>query len=196
MKPAHPFYMIRHGETDWNREQRFQGQMDIPVNPTGLAQAAAYADMLRAERDDWSGWYFVASPLSRTRTTMEVLREGLGMAPGDYALDDDLKEVTFGDWEGHTLEALRDEVPHLVAAREADKWNFVAPGGESYAIAVDRVRRFLERLQGPSLIVTHGGIIRGTRHLLEAIEGDSAARGRIPQDNIYRFDGNRGRWLR
>lgn len=196
MKPAHPLYMIRHGETDWNREQRFQGQMDIPVNATGLAQAAAYADMLRGERDDWSGWRFVASPLSRTRVTMEILREGLGLAPEDYGLDDDLKEVTFGEWEGHKLDELRKLVPHLVAARKADKWNFVAPGGESYAIAVNRVRRFLEALTGPSVIVTHGGIIRGTRHLLEAIEGDTAVRGRIPQDNIYRFDGNSGHWLR
>ena len=196
MRPDHPFYMIRHGETDWNRERRFQGQMDIPVNALGRRQARAYAGMLRAERADWTGWRFVASPLGRTRTTMEIVRAGLGCDPQAYETDADLVEVTFGDWEGHTLEELKSEHGGLLAARESDKWNFTAPGGESYAAAVKRVRRFLERLSGPSVIVTHGGIIRGTRHLIEGTDGEAAARGHVPQDDIYRFDGASGRWLR
>jgi len=196
MKPAHPFYMIRHGETDWNRAQRFQGQMDIPVNARGLRQAAAYADLLRGERADWTGWRFVASTLSRTRTTMQTLREALGLDAHAYDVDRDLMEVTFGDWEGFTLAELEPDHPDLVAARAADKWSFVAPGGESYAMATERVRGFLERLAAPSVIVTHGGIIRGTRHLIEGIDGDSAVRGHVPQDNVYRFDGERAGWLR
>ena len=196
MKPDHPFYMIRHGETDWNRERRFQGRMDIPVNALGRKQAAAYADMLRAERADWTGWRFVASPLGRTRTTMEIMRAALRHDPRAYETDADLVEVTFGDWEGHTLDEIRAGHGGLVAAREADKWNFTAPGGESYAAAAGRVRRFLERLSGPSVIVTHGGIIRGTRHLIEGMDGEAAARGHVPQDDIYRFDGAAGRWLR
>lgn len=196
MVSAFPFYMLRHGETDWNREQRFQGQMDIPINETGRGQAAVYADLLDAERDDWSGWHFVASPLSRTRQTMEILRSGLGLAPEDYRHDRDLMEVTYGDWEGHTLDELRKAIPETVAEREANRWSFPPPGGESYAMILDRLRAALGRLTGPSVIVTHGGVLRGTRHLIEGIAGPEAARGTVPQDNIYRFNGDGGAWLR
>ena len=196
MTSAHPFYMIRHGETDWNVERRFQGQQDIPVNERGRRQSAAYAEMLKAERDDWDGWHFVASPLSRTRVTMEIMRTGLGLDPMDYALDDDLKEVTFGQWERFKLDELAPRFPELVAQRKANRWNFVAPGGESYAAASQRVKQALDRLPGPSVIVAHGGIIRGTRHLVEGLDGPAVMEGHVPQDNIYRFDGTTGGWLR
>ena len=124
------------------------------------------------------------------------MRSGLGLDPSGYATDDDLMEVTFGQWEGYTLDELAARFPKLVEKRARDKWNFLAPGGESYAVAVERIRGFLARLDAPSVIVTHGGIIRGTRHLLEGIEGDTAVRGHVPQDNIYRFDGARASWIR
>ncbi|WP_306119626.1 MULTISPECIES: histidine phosphatase family protein [unclassified Roseitalea] len=195
-QPAHPFYMIRHGQTDWNREQRFQGHKDIPINETGRRQAAAYGRMLAAERRDWAGWRFVASPLSRASETMAILRRGLALDPEDFDRDDALMEVTYGQWEGHTLAELEPLQPELVAARETDKWTFLAPGGESYAMAAVRARRVLERLDGPAVIVTHGGIIRGTRHLLEGIDGNTAVREPVPQDNIYIFDGRASGWLR
>lgn len=196
MKPAYPFYMIRHGETDWNAERRLQGQRDIPINARGQRQAGAYAQILKTEQRDWGNWQFIASPLGRTRTTMEIMREALGLDPADYTLDDDLKEVTFGQWESFTLEELEPEFPALVAQRLADRWNFVAPGGESYAAASQRVKRALGRLAGPSVIVAHGGIIRGMRHLVEGLEGAAVMQGHVPQDNVYRFDGTTGRWLR
>lgn len=196
IKPAHPFYMIRHGETDWNAEQRFQGHKDIPINTTGRRQAAAYAQMMGEERLDLAAWWFMTSPLCRTRTTMQIMRAELGLEPDGYAIDPELIEVTFGDWEGHTIAELKPVALELVAARSRDKWRFIAPGGESYAIAAQRVRRFLERLDRPAIIVTHGGIIRSARHLIEGIDGDTAARDHVPQDNIYHFDGERARWLR
>lgn len=195
MLPAHPFFMLRHGETDWNRDQRFQGQTDIPVNVRGRSQAAAYAQMLRATGTDLAGWRFVASPLMRTCVTMEIMRDNLGLDPLSYETDIRLLEVTYGDWERQKLADLARRFPEEVAAREADKWNYVPPGGESYAMAVGRVRAFLSDLSGPAVIVAHGGVLRATRHIVEGISGAQAAEGTIPQDDIYAFDGKTGRWL-
>ncbi|RYE75137.1 MAG: histidine phosphatase family protein, partial [Hyphomicrobiales bacterium] len=98
-------YMIRHGQTDWNAEIRLQGQKDIPLNDTGRNQARgngrALADILGTQAIAFD---YVASPLGRTRETMELLRGAMGLAPEAYRTDDRLKEVSFGDWEGFTLE--------------------------------------------------------------------------------------------
>src|ERR1700690_2748694 len=78
------FYFVRHGETDWNAEHRLQGQLDIPLNALGRRQAAHCAEVLRRliaragkTAEDFA---YVASPLSRARETMEILRDGLGLA--------------------------------------------------------------------------------------------------------------------
>ena len=100
-------YMIRHGQTAWNAEGRLQGQKDIPLNDTGRAQAAGNGRALKAIlRDTVSDFDFVASPLGRTRETMELLRGAMGLDPSAYRTDPRLVEVSFGDWEGHTLPEL------------------------------------------------------------------------------------------
>jgi len=195
VKPAFAFYMIRHGETDWNREQRFQGRTDIPLNALGVEQAKANGRILAALGLDWTQWHFVSSPLSRARQTMELVRTQLNLTPGDHDIDDALIEVTFGDWERRTLAELRVAQPETMAQRDASKWDFIPPGGESYKQACGRVRFVLGALPGPSVIVTHGGVIRAMRHEVEGLAGNHAAETRIPQDDIYHFDGLHGGWM-
>ncbi|MEM9999523.1 MAG: histidine phosphatase family protein [Pseudomonadota bacterium] len=196
MTPAHPFFMLRHGETDWNREQRFQGRTDIPLNALGRQQAADYASILREQNDDWRHWTFISSPLSRARDTMEIMRDTLGLPPGDYEIEDAWIEVTFGDWEQRSLAELRRQEPEQIAAREANKWLYVPPNGESYDQACARVRYALDILPSPSVIVTHGGMIRGTRRLLEDLDTAIAADTKIPQDDVYAWRDGTGGWIR
>jgi broad specificity phosphatase PhoE len=190
-----PFYMVRHGETDWNRDRRFQGQIDIPLNPLGRLQAAGNGRCLRNIRNNWADWRFVSSPLGRTRVTMQILRQELKLPPDGFDIDDRLIEVTFGEWERKRLADLAIEFPDEVANRGRNKWEFVPPGGESYAQAVDRVSDFLNDVSGPSVIVCHGGIIRATRFLLENTDAEEIANTEVPQDQIYAFDGKRTKWI-
>ncbi len=95
---------IRHGETDWNVEGRLQGRRDIPLNDTGRWQARRNGTAIMAAMPEAGGFDFVASPLSRSRETMEILRAAMGLPPQGYATDDRLKELTFGAWEGFTGE--------------------------------------------------------------------------------------------
>ena len=86
-------YCIRHGETDWNAQSRYQGQADIPLNDKGRRQARRNGKALREFMPQLETASFVASPLIRTRETMELVRSELGLDPLGYSLDDRLREV-------------------------------------------------------------------------------------------------------
>ncbi|TYC67554.1 histidine phosphatase family protein [Stappia sp. BW2] len=180
---------VRHGQTDWNFEGRMQGQKDIPLNETGRAQASGNGERLKAflEREtiDPAGLNFVASPLYRTRSTMELLRQSMGLPVEAYRLEDQLKEITFGDWEGFTLEELADEEQDLILQRRADKWGFVPPGGESYKMLTERIARWLVTVDRPSVVVSHGGVFRVMRGLLEGLDTDVVPKLDVPQDKVF-----------
>ena len=120
--------MIRHGQTDWNAEGRLQGQQDIPLNALGRSQATRNGERLREMIGAADGFRFIASPLSRTRETMERLRTAMGLDPLAYRTDERLVEVSFGDWEGHTLDEIGQISPDRLAARAEQKWSFIPPG--------------------------------------------------------------------
>ena len=107
--PVPTIYYIRHGETEWNAEGRLQGTQDIPLNDLGRKQAAhaggILADLFARDGRDEASLPFVASPLGRARSTMELVRGALKLPPDDYAIDDRLREIGYGHWEGSTLAA-------------------------------------------------------------------------------------------
>ena len=173
-------YFVRHGETDWNREARLQGQRDVPLNETGRAQADAVGVTLSSLLPDPASVDFIASPLGRTRETMDRLRRGLGLAPGGYETDDRLKELTFGRWEGMTWREVRARDAAAATRRERDKWNFVPPEGESYAGLAVRVAPLVASLTQDTVIVSHGGVAR----TLLALRG-LAAEHEAPRVDIW-----------
>jgi probable phosphoglycerate mutase len=145
------FWFLRHGETDWNAEGRSQGNVDIPLNANGLAQAHRAAALLR-HRGIVS---IVASPLSRALDTAHIVAAAIGVA--DVAVDEGLREAAFGDHEGDKM------------APWFDEWvggTYTPPGGESFAAlrarALAAVNRALSR-PAPVLVVGHGALFRALR---------------------------------
>jgi broad specificity phosphatase PhoE len=187
VNPLPRLYYIRHGETDWNRENRLQGQRDIPVNANGRAQARACGEILRdlIVREPETELDFVSSPLGRARETMELVRATLGLEPQAYRIDERLAEVSFGSWEGFTLEELRQHSPDAVAARERDKWGFEPPGAESYAVMSQRVRGWYDTLQRDTVAVAHGGTLRGLIVQLGIFSAEEAPFLDIGQGVVY-----------
>ncbi|MAM12192.1 MAG: histidine phosphatase family protein [Rhizobiaceae bacterium] len=184
-------YAIRHGQTDWNAEFRLQGQKDIPLNDTGRGQARDNGARLAEILGDDSRLYdFVSSPLSRTRETMERARAAMGLTPELYRTDDRLKELSFGDWEGRTLEEVAGFSPALLHEREKDKWAFVPPGAdaESYEILSWRIGAWLKDVVGPTVCVCHGGVIRSFFRIVGGVSTAEAAELPIPQDSVLRID--------
>ena len=177
---------IRHGETDWNTEARLQGQRDIPINANGRAQARQCGEILRdlMARED-GAFDFVSSPLGRARETMEIARAAIGLDPHAYRIDQRLTEISFGEWEGSTLEELRRASPDAVAARERDKWAFTPPSAESYATMSVRVRDWHHSLARNTVAVAHGGTLRGLIVQLGIHSAEEAPHLDIAQGVVY-----------
>jgi broad specificity phosphatase PhoE len=184
-------YYIRHGETEWNADGRLQGQQDIPLNDLGRAQAAGAGGILaglfaRDVRSETS-LAFIASPLGRARATMELVRSVLKLPVADYAIDDRLREIGYGDWEGSTLAQMQASDPAVFAARQADKWTVPPPGGESYASVEARMRDWYDQLRADTVAVAHGGTARALMVALGIETPDSAADLTIEQGAVYVF---------
>jgi broad specificity phosphatase PhoE len=184
-------YYIRHGETDWNALGKLQGAQDVPINARGQQQAAQAGDILagllsRDGRDKLS-LPFVASPLGRARETMERVLETLDLPRDAYAIDDRLREIGYGTWEGSTLAQAELRDPALYARRLADKWTVAAPGGESYAQVQVRVSAWYSELSADTIAVAHGGTARALMVALGFETPQSAAELFIEQGAVYVF---------
>jgi broad specificity phosphatase PhoE len=184
-------YYVRHGETEWNAEGKLQGAQDIPLNDLGRQQAANAGGILaglfaRDGRNEQS-FPFVASPLGRARSTMELVRDALKLPPHDYSVDDRLREIGYGHWEGSTLAQMQAADPELFARRQADKWTVAPPDGESYAQVQARVRDWYDGLEADTVAVAHGGTARALMVALGIETPESAADLTIEQGAVYVF---------
>ena len=184
-------YYIRHGETAWNAEGRFQGSQDIPLNALGRSQAVAAGGILREllARDGHvpSSMPFVASPLSRSRLTMELMRETLKLPPDGYTLDARLREIGYGQWEGLTLPEMELHDAATFASRNVDKWGIAAPSGESYAAVTVRMQEWFNSLAADTVAVAHGGTMRALMVAQGIATPLEAADTPIGQGVVYMF---------
>ena len=188
-------YIIRHGQTDWNAEWRLQGQKDIPLNDTGRAQAQGNGLRLKALAGDLDGHDFVSSPLGRARETMELARTAAGLPARPYRIDERLKEICFGDWEGYTGREIKALDRERHRERRIRKWDFLPPGdlAESYEILSWRVGSWLKSLDRPTVAVFHGGVIRCI-FKLAGMDREQAANLEIPQDRILAYSDAGPEW--
>lgn len=184
-------YMIRHGQTDWNAEGRYQGSKDIPLNAIGRAQADLNGKLLRQllERDgrkpDEFTWH--VSPLSRTMETMSRVRAAFDIPLPEAMPDSRLVEISFGIYEGRLHAELAAGEMAIAGERDASFWDFRPPQGESYEDVAQRVLSFAATLKGPAIVVAHGGILRILRRLIEDFPVERAVNWFPPQDSVVHF---------
>jgi broad specificity phosphatase PhoE len=149
-------FLARHGETDYNRERRFQGWLPVPLNAQGREQAAELAEAAKAYgfRALW------CSHLARARETAEIVGQRLGLAA---SVDPRLAETDAGDWTDLLFSDVHERDPAgLEAFLRADP-GFAFPGGESFRAQSERVAAALDdvaRGPDPALVICHGNVIR------------------------------------
>jgi broad specificity phosphatase PhoE len=182
-------YYVRHGLTDWNVAGRLQGHRDTPLNQTGRAQAVQCSQILLDlfVRDGRSAAHFdyVSSPLVRARETMEIMRVALGIAPAGYRIEPRLTEISFGEWEGLTYDEVMARDSDIVAKREADKWQFLPPGGENYRQVAHRVGAWYATVERDTVVCAHGGTGRALLALLGIAPHEEAVHHEIDQGVVY-----------
>lgn len=156
-------YLIRHGETDWNKEKKLQGVTDIPLNAYGIELAEKTAEGLKDVPFD----RIYTSPLIRAKKTAEIIR---GNRPIDLVVKEELKEISFGDYEGHHYkpETYDIPVPGFRKFFEDPAHYETAPNGESISHMRERTSSFVRNLihdpaneQMTFLLSSHGSAIRG-----------------------------------
>jgi probable phosphoglycerate mutase len=184
-------YYIRHGETEWNALGRLQGVQDIPLNALGRRQSVhageILAELLTRNGKSASSIGFVASPLGRARQTMDLVRGALKLPLSGYAIDDRLREIGYGEWEGSTLAEMQAKDPDLFARRQAAKWTVAPPGGETYVAVQTRVSEWHRALEADAVAVAHGGTLRALMVALGLETPQSAADLPIQQGAVYVF---------
>jgi broad specificity phosphatase PhoE len=150
-------WLVRHGESTWNLDERLQGGQDPPLSPRGHVQAAALAT--RVAGVAFTGLY--TSPLSRARETAAVCAPLLGLIPEPVS---DLREMGLGVWEGLTVKAVQTAAGDAYRCWIDAPADHPPPGGEPLEVVAERTGRVLERVgrdggEGPVLVVSHGGVI-------------------------------------
>jgi probable phosphoglycerate mutase len=180
-------YLCRHGQTEFNRQHRLQGQRESDLTPLGRRQAGAMGDLLHdlVARDPPAPWRIVASPLRRARDTAGIIGARLGL-PVEF--DDRLMEITVGEWEGRLRAEVQSDNPDLFATPE---WFFAAPGGETYDQVMARVSDWLaEQAPEPErrlIVVSHGIAGRLLRGAYAGLTPAETLAQDVPQDALYRL---------
>ena len=154
-------YFIRHGETEYNREGRVQGHLDIPLNEKGLRQAAEAREVCKDKKID----VIYCSPLERAMLTAQIINEVHGV---EVVIDDRLIELHMGSVQGKTIkDCTEQEIKYAFDYPEKN-------GGESLPDFFKRVGeayKDIESLNKNVLIVSHGGVYRALYKLINNIEG-------------------------
>ncbi len=176
-------WLIRHGETEWNVNKRFQGHLDIPLSPTGVGQAFRLAERLARSRLAFDRLY--SSDLRRATETATPLAQALRLSLIPSPL---LREIDVGQLAGLSRQETEARFPEFLAQAAQDPWNTPRPGGESMAQVASRLQAFLQDLPpGRHLVVTHGGVIRAALKLALDLNGEAWQRFHIQNTSITRI---------
>ncbi len=161
-------YLIRHGQTEWNLERRFQGQLDVPLSAAGRVQAQVVANWLYSQPLNFAALY--TSDLMRAYQTALPIGERLGLVPQRVEA---LREINAGEWQGLLTTEIEDRYPGQLARWHREANEFRLPGGETIPEVRARVHGWymqaIEAHRGQAIsVVSHGMAIRS---LLSALNG-------------------------
>ena len=178
-------WFLRHGQTEWNRAFRLQGQLDSPLTEQGIAEAHRQALIMPEILAQNPALY--ASPLGRVRQTADIALGG-----ATYKTDARLKEIDAGAWQGLLRAEVLAQVPDLAAEHPSALEIYqAAPGGEGITGLSTRVQAFLADLEGPSVIVAHGLLGQVLRAHVRGL--DLAMAGGLSNDQgvVYELENGR-----
>ena len=160
-----PIILIRHGETQWNLEGRYQGQKDSPLTSKGKEQSLLNALKLAKKIKNLDEVSFFSSPLGRAKASALIICQILGIAEERIIFTKEISEFDYGIFEGELKSFCQTTYATEFKAREADKWYYEIEGGESYELVTQRLKRWLATLDPTKtvVIIAHEMVNRALR---------------------------------
>lgn len=185
-------YLLRHGETEFNTQGRYQGELDSPLTEAGVQQVQQNAQMLKSLIRNSNEWKIVSSPLGRAMQSTEIICETIGYDVKKVEKDERLTEVAVGQWAGLTTKEIESSWPNLFQNTDMYNWYFNAPNGEAYDSVVSRLSAWLKDIQHvPNVIaISHGLTGRILRGIYADLKKDDALKLEVSQDVFFKLTYN------
>ena len=191
-------FLIRHGQTTWNRIGRHQGQLESVLTSYGIKQVHGIAKRLAQVIPKLPLVAFACSPLFRCQQTAVIICDELGVNIDNINYDKRLMERNFGNWQGLTDAQIIKRFPQEWEFRKVDPWSYSIPGGgENYNELSDRVLSWLreQKVNKPIIIVTHGQTGRALRGHLLGLSNKETLILPEPQNAAYHIKNGKAKYL-
>jgi len=185
-------YLIRHGETEWNLEGRYQGQKNSPLTQKGREQARVNALKLKKEIKNFDEVKIFSSPLGRAKDSAFIICDELNIERDRIIFDERIKEFDYGIFEGELKSFCQTTYAKEFNARESDKWSYQIEGGDSYEIVTKRLKLWLNEVKDEPVIImiAHEMINRALRGLYLNLEHNKTLKLRQPNDLVLLLQGD------
>ncbi|HWI47818.1 MAG TPA: histidine phosphatase family protein [Rummeliibacillus sp.] len=185
--------LIRHGETVFNSQGRYQGELDSPLTQDGIEQVKNISKLLKLVIDEPNEWEIISSPLGRTLQSTEIICEILGYDLNKVTTDSRLKEVSVGSWAGLTTQEIESSWPKLLENTDTYNWYFNSPDGESHDSVVRRVSEWLGSIRDKKKViaVSHGLTGRIIRGVYQNLKKDQLLRLEVSQNTFFKMTNNK-----
>lgn len=186
-------YIIRHGQTIWNKKKRKQGRQDSPLTLKGIEQAEIISKLLLKEIDDINEFKIYISPLFRTKQFSSLVCEHIKVDFDKCIEESRLMEHSFGLWEGLTDEEISEKYPGMGEERYSNWWDYIVPMGESYELISKRTSKLLNLFSSEEklIFITHEMVSKVIRGNYLKLDNEVTLKLTHPQDTIYKLDNNK-----
>jgi probable phosphoglycerate mutase len=186
--------LLRHGQTLWNLEGRYQGQLNSDLTDLGKEQAKENAlkiAKLIGFSPKKNSFKFFSSPLGRAKETAYIICDTLGLDRDSVLFDSNIQEVNYGIFEGKTKEFCKTTYAKEFKEREENKWSYVLKdGGESYEMVTERIHLWLERVKDEEIVVlvAHEMVNRALRGIYCSYDKESMLKLRQKNDIVLKLE--------
>jgi len=186
--------LLRHGQTLWNVEGRYQGQLNSDLTDLGKEQAKKnalkIAKVIKDFCSEQNAFKFFSSPLGRAKETSYIICDTLGLDRENIIFDSNIQEVNYGIFEGKTKEFCKITYAKEFQEREANKWSYALEGGESYEMVTKRIRLWLERVKDEEIVilVAHEMINRALRGIYCSYNKEKMLKLRQKNDIVLKLE--------
>jgi probable phosphoglycerate mutase len=189
--------LLRHGQTLWNVEGRYQGQLNSDLTNLGKKQAKENAIKIAKFIEiggfspEQNSFKFFSSPLGRAKETAYIICDALNLDRKNILFDSNMQEVNYGIFEGKTKEFCKSTYAKEFQEREANKWSYVLEGGgESYEMVTQRIYRWLDRVKDEEcvLLVAHEMINRALRGIYCSYDKETMLHLRQKNDVVLKLE--------